>query len=106
MRDVSVASPRKLKLYDGNDPVGGARHRLPFVAVEAGGMGYLGDLDKPNLTEQQLFEYLRDDEELPVTRRSVKYAVMRRDIIPTKIGRNNYFSKRDGLNWIASRKRR
>jgi hypothetical protein len=69
-------------------------------------MGYLSDCDKPNLTEKQLFEYLRDDEEVPVTRRSVKYAVMRREIVPTKLGRGNYFSKRDGLDWIASLKRR
>jgi hypothetical protein len=69
-------------------------------------MGYLSDLDKPNLNEQQLFEYLRHDEGSPVTRRSVKYAVMRREIIPTKIGRSNYFSKRDGLDWIAPCKRR
>lgn len=69
-------------------------------------MGYLSDVDKPNLTEQHLFEYLRYDEDVPVTRRSIKYAVMRREIVPTKIGRSNYFSKRDGLDWIASRKRR
>jgi hypothetical protein len=68
-------------------------------------MGYLNDIDKPNLTEQQLFEYLRDDEDVPVTRRSIKYAVMRREIVPTRIGLRNYFSKRDGLDWIASRKR-
>ncbi len=69
-------------------------------------MGYLSDLDKPNLTEQQLFEYLRRDEDVPVTRRSIKYAVMRREIVPTRIGRSNYFSKRDGPGWLASRKRR
>jgi hypothetical protein len=69
-------------------------------------MGYLSDLNKPSLTEQQLFEYLHDDEGLPVTRRSIKYAVMRREIPPTRIGRSNYFSKRDGLDWIASRKQR
>lgn len=55
-------------------------------------MGYLYELDKPNLTEEQLFEYLRDDEDLPVTRRSIKYAVMRREIRPTRIGPRNYFS--------------
>lgn len=69
------------------------------------GVGYLSDLDRPNLTEQQLFEYLRYDEDVPVSRRSVKYAVMRRDIVPTRIGSRNYFSKRDGLVWIASLKR-
>jgi hypothetical protein len=71
----------------------------------AGGLG-LGELDRPNLTEQQLFEYLHDSEELPVSRRAIKYAVMRREIVPTRIGNGNYFSKRDGLQWIRSRKTR
>lgn len=39
------------------------------------------DVDRPNLTEQRLFEYLKDTERLPVTRRAIKYAVMRREIV-------------------------
>lgn len=70
------------------------------VARELG----LRDLDRPNLTEQQLFEYLKNSERLPVTRRAIKYAVLRREIVPTRIGNSNYFSKRDGLEWIKSRK--
>ncbi|WP_231111499.1 hypothetical protein [Mycobacterium avium] len=69
----------------------------------ARGLG-LRDLDRPNLTEQELFEYLRNDERLPVTRRAIKYAVMRREIVPTRISNRNYFSMRDGLDWIRSRK--
>lgn len=64
----------------------------------------LRDLDRPNLTEQELFEYLHDIEELPVSRRAIKYAVMRREILPTRIGNGNYFSMRDGLDWVRSRK--
>lgn len=64
----------------------------------------MDELDKPVLTETALFEYLAHDEGLPVTRRSVKYAVRRREILPTRLGNGNYFSKRDGLDWIASRK--
>lgn len=65
----------------------------------------LDELDKPNLTEQELFEYLYYDENLVgVTRRSIKWAVLRREIIPTRIGNRNYFSRRDGLEWIASRR--
>ena len=63
------------------------------------------DDDLPIFNEQELFEYLRYDRGIAgVTRRSVKYAVMNREILPTRLGNNNYFSKRDGLNWIASRK--
>ncbi|MEO3757308.1 hypothetical protein ABGB19_03325 [Mycobacterium sp. B14F4] len=67
------------------------------------GLG-LCELDRPNLTEQGLFEYLRDSQKLPVTRRGIKYAVLRREILPTRIGNGNYFSMRDGLDWIRSRK--
>jgi hypothetical protein len=62
-------------------------------------------LERPNLTEHELWEYLRFDLELPVTRRTIKYAVMRREIIPTRLGNGNYFSKHDGLEWVKSRKR-
>jgi hypothetical protein len=63
------------------------------------------ELDRPNMTEQQLFGYLLYEQELPVTRRMIHYAVMRREIVPTRLGNGNYFSKRDGLDWIRSRKR-
>ena len=56
------------------------------------------------MTEQGLFEYLRYDMELPVTRRMIKYAVMRWEVVPTRLGNGNYFSKRDGLESIRSRK--
>lgn len=64
----------------------------------------MNSLDRPNLTEQELYDYLDDEEELPVTKRAVHDAILRREILPTRIGRGNYFSKRDGLDWIASRK--
>ena len=70
----------------------------------ANSMG-MENLDRPNMTERELFEYLRYDMELPVTRRMIKYAVMRREVVPTRLGNGNYFSKRDGLEWIRSRKR-
>jgi hypothetical protein len=66
----------------------------------------LHHLDRPNLTEHELFEYLHNCEDLPVTRRAIKYAVIHREIVPTRIGNGNYFSKRDGLQWIRSRKAR
>jgi hypothetical protein len=71
------------------------------LAAKAG----MTDLDRPNMTEQQLFSYLLHEQELPVTRRMIHYAVMRREIDPTRLGNGNYFSKRDGLDWIRSRKR-
>lgn len=49
------------------------------------------------MTEQQLYEYLCSGLELPVTRRTVNYAVIRREIVPTRLRNGNYFSKRDGL---------
>lgn len=63
----------------------------------------MDDMDKPVLNQQQLFEYLRYEEGLTsVTRSSIKWAVIRREIVPTRIGNGHYFSKRDGLKWIES----
>ena len=42
----------------------------------ANGMG-MGNLDRPDMTAQQLFEYLHYEQDLPVTRRLIHYAVMR-----------------------------
>lgn len=65
----------------------------------------MDELDKPVLTEQGLFEFLCYEEELTsITRHTVKWAVINREIIPTRIGRRNFFSKRDGLDWVASLK--
>lgn len=70
-------------------------------------MGYLDELDRPNLSEDQLYEFLRYSEGIEaVSRNVIKWAVIRREIVPTKIGKTNRFSKRDGLNWLASRKAR
>lgn len=39
----------------------------------------MDDMDKPVLTENELWEYLHCEQGLPVTRRSIKHAVLRRD---------------------------
>ncbi len=65
--------------------------------------GVIDPLDIPNLTEQQLFEKL-SDLGFPVTRSGVHKAVMQREIEPMRMGGKNWFSVRDGLDWIASRK--
>lgn len=62
------------------------------------------DDQKPTMTEQELFEFLAHDEGLPVSRRAIKWAVLRREILPTRIGRTNRFSKQDGWDWVKSRK--
>lgn len=60
--------------------------------------------EKPTMTEQELWEWLYYDEDIPVTRRTIKYAVIGREIIPTRIGNSNRFSRKDGWDWIKSRK--
>jgi hypothetical protein len=94
-------------MADAGDQLAHIIRDLINTAVANGmGMGMgMGNLDRPNMTEQELFEYLRYDMELPVTRRMIKYAVMRREVLPTRLGNGNDFSKRDGLEWIRSRKR-
>ena len=59
---------------------------------------------KPTMTEQELWEWLHYDEGIPVTRRAVKHAVLRREILPTRLGNTNLYSKQDGWDFIASRK--
>ena len=59
---------------------------------------------KPTMTEQELWEWLRNDEGIPVTRRAIKHAVLRREILPTRLGNANLYSKQDGWDFIASRK--
>lgn len=60
-------------------------------------------LDVPNLNEERLFQRLQALG-FPVTRRSIKHAVLRRELIPVRIGRGNFLSLRDGLDWIESRR--
>lgn len=64
----------------------------------------IDDLDKPNLSIKELWEFLYYDEDLPVTLRQLERAVWAGEIEPTKLSNNNYFSKRDGMNWVAAQK--
>ena len=65
----------------------------------------MDDRELPIYNEQQLFEYLRYHLGVTgVTRRSIKHGVIRREIVPTRIGNNNYFSKQDGLDWLKAQK--
>ena len=59
---------------------------------------------KPTMTEQELWEWLHDDEGIPVSRRAIKHAVIRREILPTRLGNANLYSKQDGWDFIAARK--
>jgi hypothetical protein len=59
---------------------------------------------KPTMTEQELWEWLHNDEGIPVSRRTIKWAVLRREILPTRLGSSNRFSKQDGWAWLESRK--
>jgi len=61
-------------------------------------------LDIPNMDEQQSYEWMLNDLKIPVTRRVVKWAVIDREVTPTRIGRKNLFSRRDWLLWIESRR--
>jgi hypothetical protein len=62
------------------------------------------DDDKPTMTEQELWEWLHYDEGIPVTRRAIKWAVIDRKIEPTRLGNGNFFSKRDGWDFISKQK--
>lgn len=81
------------------------RAGISVGAPTVSGETTVDELDKPVLNEEALWEFLYFDEGLTsVTRRSIKMAVINREIVPTRIGCSNYFSKRDGLDWVTSRK--
>ncbi len=64
----------------------------------------MNDDEKPTMTEQELWEWLHHQEGIPVSRRAIKHAVIDRRITPTRFGNNNYFSKRDGWDFITAQK--
>jgi hypothetical protein len=63
----------------------------------------MDDNDKPVLNQADLYEYLHDELGIVgVTRSTIKWAVTRRELSPTKIGRTLYFSKNEALRWLES----
>ena len=62
----------------------------------------LDELDRPNLTLEELWEYLYYDNELPVNLRQLRYATYRGELVPTKLSSRNYYSRRQGLDWVAA----
>lgn len=64
----------------------------------------MNEYEKPTMTEQELWAWLHDDEGIPISRRAIKHAVIDRKIQPTRFGNNNYFSKRDGWDYIAAQR--
>jgi hypothetical protein len=59
--------------------------------------------DVANLNQEAAFQKLIEWG-YPVTRRMIKYAVMRRELIPVRLGNGNYLSANDLLKWIESRR--
>lgn len=61
----------------------------------------MDDMDKPVMTQADLYMWLHDELGIVgVTRSAIKWAVTRRELTPTKIGRGLYFSKNEGLRWL------
>jgi hypothetical protein len=56
-----------------------------------------------NLTENGVYQYLLELG-YPVTRRMIKWAVMRRELVPVRLGVGNYWSRQDALDWVESRR--
>jgi hypothetical protein len=59
--------------------------------------------DVANLNQEAAFEKLREWG-YPVTRRMIKYAVLRRELVPVRLGNGNYLSANDLRRWIESRR--
>lgn len=65
----------------------------------------MNDDEKPTMTETELWEWLHYDEGIPVSRHAIKHAVINKKIGRTKIGSGNYFSKKNGWDWLRSREK-
>ncbi|OBI89267.1 hypothetical protein A9X01_13890 [Mycobacterium asiaticum] len=59
--------------------------------------------DVANLNQEDAFQKLRAWG-YPVTRRMIKYAILRRELIPVRLGNGNYLSANDLWRWIESRR--
>lgn len=57
----------------------------------------------PNLNEQEVWEYLAYDLGIPVARRTVKHAVINRELVPTRLSGKNLFSRNKIHAWLESR---
>jgi hypothetical protein len=56
-----------------------------------------------NLNEDGVFRYLQE-QGYPVTRRMIKYAFLRREMVPVRLGVGNYVSRQNALDWVESRR--
>lgn len=61
-------------------------------------------LDIPDLKEAGLVQFMRDCFGPAITVNIIHQAIVDREIVPTKIGRNNWFSRRDGINWFEAQR--
>jgi hypothetical protein len=65
--------------------------------------GIIDEDDTPKHRLEELCEELQD-KKIPVSYRQLREAVLRGELVPTKLSNRNYFSLRDGLNWVAAQK--
>jgi hypothetical protein len=63
------------------------------------------DDEKPTMSETELWEWLKYDEGIPVTRHAIKWAVIKKEIARSNIGGCNLFSKKNGWDWVRSREK-
>lgn len=56
-----------------------------------------------NLNQEGVYQYL-SGLGYPVTRRMIKYAVLRRELIAVRLGRGNFWSRADSRSWVESRR--
>lgn len=63
-------------------------------------MIYLDPLDVPDLNEQRLFLFMRDELGLPVKEGFIHQEIIEREIVPTVIAGKLFFTRRDALEWL------
>lgn len=57
-------------------------------------------LDITDLKEAGLVQFMQDCFGPAITASVIHEAIVNREIVPTKIGKNNWFARRDGIEWF------
>lgn len=69
-------------------------------------MNYLDPLDVPDLNEERLFLFMRDELGLPVKEGFIHQEIIEREIVPTVIAGKLFFTRRDALEWLQRQRRK
>lgn len=69
-------------------------------------MSYIDPLDVPDLNEERLHKFMTEELGIRFSPGFLHQLIIERDIVPTRIGRNLYFTRRDALEWLVLQRKK